>query len=76
MRTTVQFDKDTSAAISQFRQETGLGVSEAINHLVRRGLMNFPKAVPFNQPTHPLGLKIDVSNVAEALERLEGPSFG
>lgn len=76
MRTTVQFDKDTTAAISQFRRETGLGVSEAVNHLVRRGLMNFPEAVPFRQPTYPLGLKIDVSNVAEALDQLEGPSFG
>ena len=76
MRTTVQFDKDTSAAVNQYRRETGLGVSEAINHLVRRGLKSVPKAVPFKQPTHPLGLKVDVSNVAEALERLEGPSFG
>ena len=76
MRTTVQFDKDTSAAINQFRRKTGLGVSEAINHLVRRGLIDFPKAVPFTQQTYPLGLRIDVSNVAEALEQLEGPSFG
>lgn len=75
MRTTVQFDKDTSAAINRFRRETGLGVSEAINHLVRRGLIDVPKAVPFEQQTYPLGLKIDVSNVAEALETLEGPSF-
>lgn len=75
MRTTVQFEEDTSAAINQFRRETGLGVSEAINHLVRRGLMNLPKAGRFKQQTHPLGLKIDVSNVAEALEQLEGPSF-
>ena len=76
MRTTVQFDKDTSAAINQLRRETGLGVSEAVNHLVRRGLLNRPPAVSFSQPTYPLGLKIDVANVAEALEQLEGPSFG
>ncbi len=75
MRTTIQFDDDTAAAMLRFRRETGMGVSEAVNHLVRRGLTDRPRGVPFRQRTHPMGLRIDVSNVAEALERLEGPSF-
>lgn len=69
------FEKDKSAAISQFRQETGRGVSEAINPLVRRGFMDFPRAVSFKQQTYPLGLKMDVSNVCKTLEQLEGRSF-
>lgn len=75
MQTTVQFDEDTSAAINRFRRETGLGVSEAINHLVRRGLLDFLRVGPFKQQTYPLGLRIDASNVTEAVEQLEGPSF-
>jgi len=73
MRTTVEFDPDTAAAIDQIRRETGVGVSEAVNQLIRRGLLPREARPPFRQETHRLGLKIDVSNVAEALEVIEGP---
>jgi Arc/MetJ family transcription regulator len=73
MRTTVEFDDDTAAAVEQLRREAGLGVSEAVNQLVRRGLLVRPERPSFHQATRPLGLKIDVSNVAEALEILDGP---
>jgi len=72
MRTTVTFDDDTAAAIEKLRREKGLGVSEAVNELVRRGLLPRSERGRFVQRTHPLGLKVDVSNVAEALEVLEG----
>ncbi|HSL26917.1 MAG TPA: CopG family transcriptional regulator [Acidimicrobiia bacterium] len=73
MRTTVEFDGDTTAAIQKLRRETGMGVSEAVNELVRRGLLARRDSVAFVQKTYRLGLRIDVSNVAEALEVLEGP---
>ncbi|HZD22179.1 MAG TPA: ribbon-helix-helix protein, CopG family [Acidimicrobiia bacterium] len=73
MRTTVEFDDDTAAAIDKLRQEEGMGVSEAVNELIRRGLLPRPDAGRYVQKTHRLGLKIDVSNVAETLEVLEGP---
>lgn len=72
MRTTVEFDNDTARAIEQLRREHGLGLSEAVNTLIRRGLLPRPEAGPFQQETKPLGLKIDVSNIAEALDVLEG----
>ena len=72
MRTTVEFDDDTAKVIEQLRQERGIGVSEAVNELIRRGLVPRPTAAPFQQATHPLGLMIDVTNVAEALDLLEG----
>lgn len=73
MRTTVQFDPDTVAAIARVRHETGMGLSEAVNHLVRRGILDRPQNTRFKQRTYPLGLKIDVSDVAEAIDLLEGP---
>ncbi len=73
MRTTVTFEEDTAAAIDQLRREQGVGVSEAVNELIRRGLMPRQAKRPFVQRTHELGLRIDVSNVAEALDALEGP---
>lgn len=72
MRTTVEFDEDTAKAIEGLRRERGIGVSEAVNELVRRGLLPRGDARRFHQRTRRLGLKIDVSNVAEALEVLEG----
>lgn len=73
MRTTVEFDADTARAIEELRRSEGLGVSEAVNELVRRGLLPRPAPTRFEQRTQPMGLKIDVSNVAEALDLLEGP---
>lgn len=72
MRTTIEFDSDTEKAVERLRRDEGLGVSEAVNTLIRRGLSAPPPATPY-EPTHRrLGLRIDVSNVADALEVLEG----
>jgi hypothetical protein len=74
MRTTVNLDVDVAVAIDQLRKERGLGLSEAVNQLARAGLRQRPRRTPFRQRTARIGLKVDVSNVAEALEQLDGPS--
>ncbi len=51
MRTTIELDEDTAAAIARFREDTGLGVSAAINHLVLRGLEGPRTTSPFQQHT-------------------------
>jgi hypothetical protein len=74
MRTTIDLDDDTAAAIDRLRRDEGLGLSEAANHLIRRGLARPQESgTKFTQSTRPLGLKIDVANVAEALELVESP---
>jgi hypothetical protein len=73
MRVTIEFDDDTAAAVDQLRQDEGLGLSEAVNELIRRGLLLRAEPVPYKQRTERLGIRIDVSNVAEALETLDGP---
>lgn len=72
MRTTVEFEEDTASAVDQLRRERGVGVSEAVNEMIRRGLLPRNRPDRFTQRTHPVGIKIDVSNVADALEVLEG----
>jgi hypothetical protein len=72
MRTTVKLDEDVAAAAEQLRRERHIGLSEAINELARAGLRRRQVKKRFRQQTHDLGLRIDVSNVAEALELLEG----
>jgi hypothetical protein len=73
MRTTVDFDDDATAAVEQLRREEGIGVSEAVNRLIRRGLLPREARDPFVQESYRMGLRIDVSNVADAIEVLEGP---
>jgi hypothetical protein len=72
VRTTIEFDADTAKAVDDVRRELGVGVSEAVNTLIRRGLLPRRDAPAFRQATRELGLKIDVSNVAAALEDLDG----
>lgn len=76
MRTTVEFDEDAARAVERLRRDEGLGVSEAVNELIRRGLLPRPSAEPFVQPTRSLGLRIDVSNVTEALDLLDASDAG
>jgi hypothetical protein len=75
MRTTVEFDEDAARAIEALRREQHIGVSEAVNQLIRRGLLTTPSTAPgFRQRTQRLGLLVDVSNIADTLESLEGPT--
>lgn len=73
MRTTITLQPDVAAAVARLQKEWGVGVSEAVNELVRRGLARKEEPRPFVQRTSAVGLRIDVTNVAEALDLLEGP---
>jgi Arc/MetJ family transcription regulator len=73
MRTTLSLDDDVAAAVQRLREERNLGLSEAVNELVRAGLAAPPRRKVFRQRTANLGLRIDVSSVADAMEYLDGP---
>ena len=74
MRTTVNLDADVAAGIEKLRSERGLGLSEALNELARAGLVEGSRPrKPVQLATRDMGLRIDVTNVAEALEAAEGP---
>jgi hypothetical protein len=74
MRTTITFDDDVAAAVEQRKRERSVGISEVVNELIRNGLAaNSTARRPFTQTTASLGLQIDVTDIADALELLEGP---
>jgi Arc/MetJ family transcription regulator len=73
MRTTLTLDDDVAAAVEEMRRDRSMGLSEAVNELARAGLRVPRQRSTFRQRTANLGLRVDVSNVAEALETLEGP---
>ena len=74
MRTTVVLDDDVAGAVEQLRHERSAGLSEVINDLIRAGLMSARQQTEFRQRSQPIGIRIEVSNVAEALDLLEGPA--
>jgi hypothetical protein len=61
-----------AAAVDRLRRERGLGLSEAVNELVRAGLTQRTARTHFVQKSDRLGLRIDATDVADALELLDG----
>jgi Arc/MetJ family transcription regulator len=74
MRTTLSLDDDVAAAVQRLREERHIGLSEAVNELIRVGLAAPARRPAFQQRTANLGLRVDVSSVADALEHLDGPA--
>ncbi len=72
MRTTVNLDDDIMAELERRRRAEGLGLSEALNALARRGLRaSRERREPFVQRTARLGINVDVTNVGDVLELLD-----
>lgn len=71
MRTTVTFADDVAAGIEKVRRERDMGLSEAVNDLIRAGLADRGDRPYVDFPTFDMGMRIDVSNVGEAIEAAE-----
>lgn len=71
MRTTVRLDPEVAAEAERLRQQRHIGLGEAVNELARAGLAREQKTTPFRQRTASVGLKIDVTDIADTLELLD-----
>ncbi len=73
MRTTLTLDPDVAAAVERLRRDEGIGPSEAVNRLVRRGLLVAGEgARPAYRPVPlDLGIRVDVTNIGEVLDLLD-----
>lgn len=77
MRTTLTLADDVAAAVERLRRERRLGMSEAVNELVRAGLAKQDEPrTRFRQKSHDLGRGVNFDNVADTIETLDGPSTG
>jgi hypothetical protein len=75
MRTTLTLADDVVAAVERLRRERSIGMSEAVNELVRAGLAQQDRPMrPFRQKSHDLGRGVDLDNIGDTLETLDGPS--
>lgn len=72
MRTTIKLADDVAAAVEKARRERGVGLSEAVNDLVRAGLVPHEPRQPVDPPSYEMGpARIDYSNIGEVLELLD-----
>lgn len=71
MRTTINLADDVVAGIEKVRRERDLGLSEAVNDLVRAGLTDRGDRRQVDFPTFDVGIGIDVRNIGEVIETLE-----
>lgn len=74
MRTTVTLDEDVARVVEQVRRERGVGISAALNEVVRRGAAHKQDGrTAFVQSVGSLGEQlIPIDDVAGALELAEG----
>lgn len=70
----MNLDDDVATAVARLRRVSGVGQSEALNELARRGMSVRPDRPAFRQRTADLGSGVDVRDVAEAIEMAEGPA--
>ena len=71
MRTTVTLEADVAAAVDGLRRSEGIGVSEAVNRLVRDGLSKPAAAPRYEHTSFHLNQRVDVTNIGEVLSLLD-----
>ena len=71
MRTTITLADDVAVGIEKLRRERDLGLSEAVNDLIRAGLTDRADRPFIDFPTYDMGIGVDVSNIGEVIEVIE-----
>ena len=71
MRTTIRLDPEVAAAAERLRRERHIGLGEAVNDLARAGLAREQRVTRFRQRTASVGLKVEVTDIADTLELLD-----
>lgn len=68
----MRLDPEVAAAAHQLQKEHHIGLGDAVNMLAQAGLERMPQVrKPFVQRTVNVGIKVDITNVADTLERLD-----
>ena len=82
MRTTLTLDDDVAATLERVRKDSKLGLKDAVNEAMRRGLAQMAQGradprPPYRTPSVALGrcLVSSIDDVAEVLAVAEGESY-
>ena len=79
MRTTLTLDEDIAAKLKSLARRTGRAFREVVNETLRRGLVSSSPPSPrqaFKVEAHDFGPRragLNMDNIAELLEQVEGP---
>lgn len=76
MRTTFTLEPDVAAEVERLRQQEGIGLSEAVNRLIRAGLARREPPRRYEHRTADLGIKIDVTDIGDVLDLLDEEEAG
>lgn len=71
MRTTFTLEPDVAAEVERLRRSDGLGISEAVNRLIRQGMAAPVRRNDYVHKSADVGVKIDVSNIGDVLDTLD-----
>ncbi len=71
MRTTLTLQEDVAAAVDRLRRSEGIGVSEAVNRLVRAGLARPQTPSLYKLDSYAMEQKVDVSNIGDVIGLLD-----
>lgn len=74
MRTTVNLEDDVAQAVARMQRERGIGLSAAVNELVRAGLTTARADYHYRPVSYDMGVRVDISNIADVLELLDEES--
>lgn len=73
LRTTITLAPDVAAAVAERQRQENAGISAVVNDLLRRALTEKPVPEPFVQQTSRMGALMDLRNIQEVLDIVEGP---
>lgn len=78
MRTTLTLDKDVAEQAKRVVSSSGKPFKQVVNEAMRLGLQQLqapPKPKPYRYKPHNMGLRpgINLDNIGELLEQIEGP---
>jgi hypothetical protein len=71
VRTTISLDPDTEVIVQQVRERDGVGLSEAVNSLIRAASINRKPASPYVHKSVAMGARVDVANIGDVLDFLD-----
>lgn len=71
MRTTFTLEPDVAAEVEAVRRREGVGISEAVNRLIRAGMVREKSTYRYVNEPVALNARVDLSDIGEVLDLLD-----
>lgn len=71
MRTTFTLEPDVAAEVEAVRRRDGVGISDAVNRLIRAGMVREKPVYRYVDRSRAMGAKVDLTNIGDVLDLLD-----